>query len=118
MASSIDLLDWPHDRDHVRLLQQAHGDHIESMYRGMLALPGNPAGVVLREFGSTRTFIAAGNRLENRAIFTGEETPGQIDEVLAHFAGHRANLVIELNPANFYVDPPRTWEKRLLAHLL
>ena len=118
MTPSIDLLTWPHDRDHVRLLQQAHGDHIESMYHGMLALAGNPAGVILRRFGPTRTFIAAGNRLENRAIFTGEETPDEIDEVLRHFASNNANLVIEVNPANFYVDPPRTWEKRLLAHLL
>jgi len=107
-----------HDRPHVRLLHHAHADHIESIYRGLLSLPGNPANVVIQSFGPARTFIAAGNRLENRAVFTGEETTGQIDSVLQHFIDHQSNLVIEVNPANFYVDPPRTWEKRLLKHLL
>src|SRR6266550_338364 len=109
---------FQHDRAHVRLLQHAHADHIESQYRGMLALPGNPAGVIIRSFGDVRTFIAAGNRLENRAIFNGDETAEQVDEVLKHFAEHNANCVIEVNPANFYVNPPATWEKRLLNFLL
>jgi len=107
-----------HDRAHVRLLQNAHADHIEAVYRGMEQLPGNPQGVVIRTIGPTRTFIARGNRLENRAIFTGEESDEQIAEVLRHFADNQANCVIEVNPANFYVNPPTTWEKRLLKRLL
>src|SRR5205085_9698864 len=67
---------------------------------------------------TVRTFIAAGYRLENRAVFTGEESPDQIDAVLAHFADHASNCVIEVNPASHYVDPPKSWEQRLLKHLL
>ncbi len=107
-----------HDRENVKVLQRAHADHIRSLYRTLAATPGNPHGVVIREIGDVRTFIAAGNRLENRAIFSGEETIEQIDEVLAHFAAHRSNCVIEVNPANYYVDPPKSWEQRLLKHLL
>src|SRR4051794_21731249 len=88
------------------------------MYRAMLNLPGNRGNVVLRQIGPTRTFIAAGERLENRAIFTGEETDEQIDGVLRHFAHHQANCVIEVNPANYYVDPPASWEQWLLKRLL
>jgi hypothetical protein len=109
---------YPHDRDHIRLLQHAHADHIEAMYQSMMQLPGNPANVVIQKIGPVRTFIAAGDRLENRAIFTGEESLEQIDEVLHHFINHRANCVIEVNPANYYVDPPTSWEQRLLPHLL
>jgi hypothetical protein len=114
----IDILNIPHDRHHVRLLHQAHADHIEASYRGLLALPANPYRVIIKTFNQTRTFMAEGYRLENRAIFTGEETPDEIDAVLAHFEINDTNLVIEVNPANFYVNPPATWEKRLLNHLL
>jgi len=113
-----ELPNCSHDRDHVRLLHHAHADHIESMYRGLMRLPNNPAAVSIQHIGPTRTFIARGNRLENRAIFAGEETHEQIDAVLRHFIAHQSNLVIEVNPANFYVNPPITWEKRLLSHLL
>jgi hypothetical protein len=84
----------------------------------MASVPGNPAGVAIRQIGPVRTFIASGDRLENRAIFGGDETEAQIDDVLMHFAAHRANCVIEVNPANYYVDPPGTWEQRLLKRLL
>lgn len=107
-----------HDRDQVQRLQQAHADHIESQYRSLAAIPGNPQGVVILKVGEVRTFIAAGNRLENRAIFRRDESVDQIDGVLAHFDAHRSNCVIEVNPANYYVDPPRKWEQRLLKHLL
>jgi hypothetical protein len=108
----------PHDREHVRMLQNAHADQIESAYGAMRSLPNNPAGVVIQRIGPTRTFIARGKRLENRAIFTGEETDKQIDDVLRHFVEHQSNCVIEVNPANYYVNPPTTWEKRLLKRLL
>jgi hypothetical protein len=109
---------WIHDRDHVRLLHGAHADQIEAEYRALRDLPGNPEAVVLQQIGPVRTLIASGNRFENRAIFTGEETNEQIDAVLRHFADHRSNCVIEINIANSYVDPPRSWEARLLKHLL
>jgi hypothetical protein len=112
------MIPLTHDRAHVRMLQNAHADHIEAQYRGMERLSGNPQNVIIRTVGPTRTFIARGNRLENRAIFTGEETDEQIAEVLRHFANQGANCVIEVNPANFYVNPPATWEKRLLKRLL
>jgi RimJ/RimL family protein N-acetyltransferase len=107
-----------HDRAQVRRLHHAHAHQSEAMYRSMARLPDNPAGVVIEQFGPTRTFIAAGERLENRAIFTGVETAEQIDAVLAHFDRYRANCVIEVNPANFYVNPPAVWERRLLPALL
>ncbi|HEX8524713.1 MAG TPA: GNAT family N-acetyltransferase [Tepidisphaeraceae bacterium] len=112
------LFSHPHDRATVRLLQNAHADHIEASYRGLLSLANNPEQVIIQHFGPVRTFIAAGHRFENRAIFTRAESPEQIDAVLQHFIARQSNLVIEINPANFYVDPPRTWEKRLLNHLL
>src|SRR4051812_44729498 len=112
------LLPWSHDREHVRRLHRAHADHIESQYREMLQLAGNPANVVIKDFGPVRTFIAAGERLENRAIFTGGESDDLVRAVLQHFIDHRANCVIEVTPANFYVNPPATWEKRLLRQLM
>jgi hypothetical protein len=113
------MIPMTHDRAHVRMLQNAHAGYIESQYRSMEQLPGNPQNVIIRTIGpATRTFIARGNRLENRAIFTGEEADEQIAEVLRHFVDHGANCVIEVNPANFYVNPPATWEKRLLKRLL
>ena len=84
----------------------------------MAAVSGNPAGVVIENIGGVRAFIARGNRLENRAIFSGSETIDQIDAVLQHFEHHGGNCVIEVNPANYYVDPPMSWEQRLLPHLL
>ena len=64
---------WRHDRDHVRMLQQAHADHIETIYRGLGRRTRDPDGAELRAFGSTRVFATGENRLENRAIFTGNE---------------------------------------------
>jgi hypothetical protein len=72
----------------------------------------------MQKIGGVRTFIAAAHRLENRAIFSGEETAEEIDQVLRHFEDHQSNCVIEVNPANYYVDPPKSWEQRLLKHLL
>lgn len=109
---------WTHDREHVRLLHHAHADHIQAQYLAMQAVPGNLAGVVIQQFGHVRTFIASGDRLENRAIFSSQETDEQVDAVLDHFHRHRCNCVIEVNPANYYVDPPNNREQRLLKQLL
>src|SRR5689334_10094017 len=111
-------MSWLHDRAHIRLLHHAHADHIEAAYRSMQSLPGNPQKVVIETIAGVRTFIASGSRLENRAIFSGEESVEQIGAVLRHFDGHASNCVIEVNPANHYVDPPKNWEQRLLKHLL
>src|SRR5262245_58410396 len=114
--------DWgdsnAHDRERVRLLHHAHADHIESIYRAMSSVPGNPAGIEIQQIGTVRTFVARGDRLATRAIFTGGETPDEIDAVLRHFAAHAVKCVIEVNPANFYVDPPTRWDKPLLGHLM
>ena len=107
-----------HDLDHIRLLHHAHADHIESLYGAMKKCAGNPEGVVIEKVGPVRTFLVPGKRWENRAIFHGDETHEQIDDVLRHFDAHGAHCVIEVNIANSYVDPPRNWEARLLPHLL
>ena len=109
---------WQHDREHIRSLHHAHADHIESLYSALAQQPGNPHGIVIEHVGPVRTLLATGNRWENRAIFHGDETHAQIDQVLGHFDKHRANCVIEINIANSYVNPPADWEARLLPHLL
>ncbi len=118
MTSEQNGAGWMHDRDQVRMLQHAHADHIESTYRAWLNMPGNPFGVVIRSFGNVRTFIASGDRLENRAIFSGDESEEQIDDVIAHFQARGANCVVEVNPGNYYVNPPRDWRARLLDRLM
>src|SRR5207302_8982490 len=77
-----------------------------------------PADVSSGSIDGVRRFIAEENRLENRAIYNGDESDQQVDAVLRYFAARESNLVIEVNPANYYVNPPVTWEKRLLKHLL
>ncbi len=107
-----------HTRESIRLLHHAHADHIESIYRGLARRPGDPDGVVIRQFDQTRTFLANGRRLENRAILTGNESHGQMDQVFAHFRAHGANCVIEINPANFYRTQPFSWESQVVPLLL
>lgn len=109
---------WRHDRAHVRMLQQAHADHIESIYRGLAQQPGNPHGVRIQTFGRTRTFVAEGKRLENRAIFTGNEALDAFDAVLAYFDQQETTCFIEVNPANFYRTDPFSWESEVLPHLV
>ena len=103
-------LRWRHDQSHVHMLQNAHADHIEALYREYLSVPGNPKNVEIKTFGETRTFYADGEWLQNRAIFTGNETPEQFDEVLSHFIDKSADCVIEINPSNFYRTDPFSWD--------
>ncbi len=72
----------------------------------------------VKQFGQTRTFIAGGWRLENRAILTGNESFSEIDLVIDHFASHNSNCVIEINPANFYRSQPFSWDAEVLPYLL
>jgi len=109
---------WQHDREHVRLLQQAHADHIEALYRGLARRSPDPDGAEIRTFGSTRVFTTVGNRLENRAIFTGNERSEHFDEVFQHFAERGVRCVIEVNPANFYRSDPFSWATEVLPLLL
>ena len=107
-----------HDAENIQLLQQAHADHIESIYRGLSKQLGNPDGVHIKSFGATRTFIANGWRMENRIIFSGNESVAEIDAVLDYFDQHKASCVIEVNPANFYHSQPFSWNAELLSYLM
>jgi hypothetical protein len=109
---------WRHDRDHVRLLQQAHADHIEAIYRGLASRPDDPDGAEVRAFGATRVFTTRKNRLENRAIFTGYERGEDFDEVFRHFDERGVRCVIEINPANFYPSDPFSWTSDVLPLLM
>ncbi len=109
---------WRHDRDNIRMLHNAHADHIEAKYREFLSMPGNPMNVETKRFGQTRTFYAKGDRFENRAIFSGNETLDQFDEVLNHFAEKGVDCNIEINPANFYRTDPFSWNSEGVPYLL
>lgn len=109
---------WRHDRDHVRLLQRAHADHIEATYRGLASRRDDPDGAEIRSFGKTRVFTTRKNRLENRAIFTGNEREEDFDEVFRHFDERGVRCVIEINPANFYRNDPFSWDAEVLPLLL
>lgn len=116
--SSTNNTPWRHDADHIRRLQLAHADYIESTYRGLMVKPGNPDGVCIETFGEARTFIAKGPRFTNRAVFTGNETAETVNAVFAHFDANGAACVIEVNPANFYPGPPFVWRSNLMPLLL
>ena len=107
-----------HTRDIVRRLQNAHADHIESDYRQLSLLPGNPKGVEIIKVGDTRIFLSNENRLENRAIFTGNETIEELKEVTSLFDKKGVDGYFELNPANFYRTKPFSWKSEILPALL
>ncbi len=107
-----------HDRETVRQLQQAHADHIESIYSGLQRIPGNPRGVETRRIGDTRVFCANEDRMENRAIFTGNETAEELEQVTAFFEARKRTCFVELNPANFFRSEPFSWQAELMPALL
>ena len=74
-----------HSREIVRKLQNAHGDYIESIYRQLSSLPGNPHGIEFVSIGDTRVFLSNEDRLENRAIFSGNESLEELREVTSLF---------------------------------
>ena len=112
------MISYPHEAEQIRRLQNGHANHIESIYHSLATLPGNPDQVCVKQIGQTRTFIAKGWRLENRAILTGNESFPELDEVMKHFADHKSNCVIEINPANFYRSQPFSWDAEVVPHLL
>lgn len=107
-----------HNREIVRKLQNAHADHIESIYRRLSDLPGNPNGIEILKVGGTRVFISNENRLENRAIFTGNETLDELKEVTSLFERKGVDGYFELNPVNFYRTEPFSWKSEMLPALL
>ena len=107
-----------HDRKAVAGLQHAHADHIESIYRGLAARPDDPDGAEVRLFGRTRVFAVNRDRLENRAIFTGNERSEDFDRVFAYFADRGVRCVIEINPANFLRSEPFSWDSEVVPLLL
>lgn len=107
-----------HSREVVRDLQHAHADHIESVYRQLACLPGNPHGIEIILIGDTRVFLSNRNRLENRAIFTGNETLDELQKVVSAFRRKGVDGFFELNPANFYRTAPFSWKSEMLPALL
>ncbi len=106
-----------HDADLIRRLQNAHADHIESMYAGLARAPGNPDGVFIERVGPARVFIASGERFTNRLILAGTETRDEFDAIFSLYDLHRAGCVVEINPANFYPDAPKDWSSDIVPEL-
>jgi hypothetical protein len=79
-------------------------------------MPGNPYGVTIRMFGSTRTCIARGHDWLNRATLTGNENFEQLDEIIAHFSEYRQRCHVEWNAGNCYREA--TWNDELGSWLL
>jgi len=96
---------WRHDLHNVRLLQDAHADCVEAVFREDFSLPGNLKRVEIKSFGETRTFYRSTEPLQNRIFFTGNETSKRIDEVLRYFVDRNADCIMDVNPANFQVLP-------------
>lgn len=109
---------WTHDASHIRHLQHAHADHIESIYTSLSLVSGNPDRIRMQRFGETRTFLASGERFTNRIILTGNESSADLDALFAYYDQHQAGCVLEVNPANFYLSNPFSWESVLVPALL
>jgi hypothetical protein len=107
-----------HNRETVRQFQQAHADHIESIYSGLAQIPGNPRKVEIRRFGPTRVFWADEDRMENRAIFTGNESKSDFEQVTEFFQKKKRTCFVELNPDNFYRTHPFSWNAEVMPALL
>jgi hypothetical protein len=107
-----------HNRETVVRLQNAHANHIEHIYRQLMCLPGNPDGIEILKIGDTKVFLSNQNRLENRAIFTGNETLTELREVTACFERKRVAGFFEINPANFFRSNPFSWQSELVPALL
>lgn len=107
-----------HNREMVIRLQNAHASHIENIYRQLMRLPGNPDGIEMLKIGDTKVFLSNQNRLENRAIFTGNETLTELREVTACFERKGVAGFFEINPANFFRSDPFSWQSEMLPALL
>ena len=107
-----------HNREMVVKLQNAHANHIENIYRQMMRLPGNPDGIEILKIGDTKVFLSNRSRLENRAIFTGNETLAELREVTACFDRKGVTGFFEINPANFFRSNPFSWQSEMVPALL
>lgn len=107
-----------HNREMIARLQNAHADHIEDLYGRALSLPGNPQGIEILKIGDTKIYLSNQNRLENRAIFTGNETLEELREVTTCFNRKGVAGFFEINPANFYRSNPFTWDSVMLPALI
>ncbi len=107
-----------HNREMVVRLQNAHANHIENNYRQLMCLPGNPEGIEIVKIGDTKVFLSNRNRLENRAIFTGNETLAELREVTACFDRKGVAGFFEINPANFFRSNPFSWRSEMVPALL
>jgi len=68
--------------------------------------------------GNTRVFLSNENRLENRAIFSGNESEKEFQQVTDLFEEKGGDCFVEVNPANFYRTKPFSWESEVLPFLL
>ena len=107
-----------HNREIVVKLQNAHAAHIGSIYGQLKQLPGNPNGIEIKTIGKTKIFLSNQNRLENRAIFTGNETLDELREITAVFDRKGVTGYFEINPANFYRSDPFSWKSEMVPALI
>ncbi len=107
-----------HNRNTVVTIQAAHASYIEAEYQQAMSLPGNPEGIEISNIGDTRIFLSNRNRLENRAIFTGNETEEEIRSVIDHFERKGVVGFFEINPANFYRSIPFSWKSEMVPMLI
>lgn len=91
---------WQHERKFIYELHHAHADYIESTYRGLAKIEGNPFGIELMQMDGVRIFRAGKTNFLNRAIFTGTEADEEIREVLAYIKQTGLGFFVEINPAN------------------
>lgn len=108
----------PHSREAVVRLQTAHAAHIRTIYEQTMRLPGNTEHIEILNIGGTPVFLSGRNRLENRAIFTGNETIDILREITGAFERRGVTGFFEKNPANFYRSNPFSWKSEMLPALL
>lgn len=107
-----------HSREAVRRLQHAHAAHIESIYTGLATIPENPYQIDIGHIGQTRYFCANVDRLENRAIFSGNESLEEFEAVTSYFDRRQRRCFVEINPGNFYRTEPFSWKSEVMPILL
>lgn len=105
-------------RDFVLQLQNVHADFIASQYERLALMPGNPEQIEIVQIGSTRVFLSGRSRLENRAIFTGNESVDELRQITALFEERKVTGYFELNAGNFYRSDPFSWRSEMLPALL
>lgn len=107
-----------HNRKNVVKLQVAHTSYIEAEYQQAMSLPGNPEGIEIFNIRDTRIFLSNRDRLENRAIVTGNETEEEIRSVIEYFEKKGVVGFFEINPANFYRSDPFSWNSEMVPILI